>query len=157
MGRDARVLDSLPVRSVRHATERPLVRFVAVGSLVTALDFLVFNVLIGQIGTPSKTETVVANTVAFACATLAGYLLHATYTFRAARGWRSLTTFLAVAVGGAVVYDVTLLGLLHVYHAPHTLELNVLKALAAGFASLWNFQGFRILVFRSGKRSNPRQ
>jgi putative flippase GtrA len=150
------LLDSLPVRSVRHATERPLVRFVVVGTLVTALDFLVFNLLIGQTGTPSKTETLVANTAAFGTAALVGYVLHARYTFRAARGWRSLTTFLAVAGGGALVYDVTLLGLLHAFHPADTLELNVLKAVAAGFASLWNFQGFRILVFRTAKRSSTR-
>ena len=128
--------------------QRPLSRFLVVGSMVTAVDFGVFNVLLLFNVDPSKAYVLGANTLAFGVAANVGYQLHSRFTFRVGRRWQSFWAYVAVAVIGVSIYNVALYGFLLVVASTHPLALNVAKAGAVAVASIWNFQGYRLLAFR---------
>jgi len=128
--------------------QQPLTRFFFVGIVVTAVDFGIFNALVLLHGDPSTAYIVFANTIAFAVAANVGYQLHSRFTFRVGRQWRSFWAYVAVAVIGVTIYNASLLGLLWLIGSDHPIALNVAKVGAVGFASTWNFQGFRLLAFR---------
>lgn len=127
--------------------QRPLTRFFFVGIAVTAVDFGVFNLLVLLRGEPSRSFILLANTAAFAVAANVGYQLHSRFTFRVGRQWRSFWAYVAVAVVGVSIYNVSLLALLMLVDPGNPLALNLVKVGAVGFASTWNFQGFRLLAF----------
>lgn len=128
--------------------QQPLTRFFVVGMVVTAVDFGVFNALVLMHGEPSTAYILFANTIAFAIAANVGYQLHSRFTFRVGREWRSFWAYVAVAVIGVTIYNSSLLALLWLIGSDHPIALNIAKLGAVGFASTWNFQGFRLLAFR---------
>jgi putative flippase GtrA len=135
--------------------QHPLARFVAIGVLVTIIDFTVFNIVVAAYGgPPTRQYAIGANTLAFAVAASVGYMLHARYTFGVERDWGSFARYAAVALVGAAIYDLGLLFILWLpFESDHVLALNAAKAGAAMIAAVWNFQGFRIFTFgRSPRR-----
>lgn len=135
--------------------QRPLTRFFVVGVAVTAVDFGVFNALVLLHGDPSTAFILFANTIAFAVAANVGYQLHSRFTFRVGREWRSFWAYVAVAVIGVTIYNSSLLLLLWFIESDHPIALNIAKVGAVGVASMWNFQGFRLLAFRT-REGRPR-
>ncbi len=122
-------------------------RFAGVGLVATATDFAVFNLLLFATHDPPRLRVLLANTTAFAVATAVGYVLNARFTFRAARSRQSLVRYVAVALSGAAVYDLTLLALLTGADAHSTLAINLVKLGAVTVSAAWNFCGFALLVF----------
>lgn len=126
-------------------------RFAMVGVLATATDFLIFNVAILGETDPSATRLVLANTTAFACATVVGYLLNSRLTWGVGTGQRSLVRYVMVAVVGVAIYDGILLGLAHLTGAEGFLALNAIKLAAVGVSAAWNFVGFSLFAFSEPK------
>ncbi|MFN8637905.1 MAG: GtrA family protein [Dehalococcoidia bacterium] len=134
---------------------RPLSRFLVVGSIVTAVDFAIFNVILLAADQPTRLYVLGANTVSFGIAANVGYQLHARFTFRVDRRWRSFWTYVVVALVGVTVYNTALYGFLSLIASSTPIALNVAKVGAVIVASLWNFQGYRLLAFRppAGRRA----
>ncbi len=128
---------------------RPLSRFLVVGSLVTTVDFAIFNLFLLAADEPTRLYVLGANTVSFGIAANVGYQLHARFTFRVDRRWRSFWTYVVVALVGVTVYNAALFGFLSLIASNTPLALNVAKAGAVVVASFWNFQGYRLLAFRA--------
>ena len=141
---------------IRALQQRPPVRFLLVGGLVTAINFSVFNLVLFLAHDISRPYVLLANTIAFAVAATAGYQLHARLTFRANRDWRGFAAFALVAVAGVSIDNATLSLLLLPFDSNHPLTLNGAKAGAAVVAALWNYQGYRIFAFgRRWRRPEP--
>lgn len=143
----------MPSRSLRRLVNVllsiQLVRFLGVGFTATATDFVVFNLALIGVADPSPRRVLEANLLAFACATLVGYVLNARLTFRARRDRRSLLRYVLVVVVGAVIYNGTLLLLVDAIDPANLLLLNLLKAAAVVLSATWNFCGFAFFAFRS--------
>ncbi len=127
---------------------RPLSRFLVVGSIVTAVDFTIFNTFLLFNPEPTRLYVLLANTASFAVAANVGYQLHSRFTFQVGREWRSFWTYVAVALVGITIYNGALYALLLAVGSSHPLALNVAKAGAAIIAAGWNFLGYRFLAFR---------
>lgn len=125
-----------------------LVRFAGVGFVATATDFLVFNIALAGNGEPSRTHVVLANTAAFAVATLVGYVLNSRLTWGVRHQRRFLVRYVLVAMTGALLYDAALVGLLEGTRAEGYMALNAIKVGAVAVSALWNFFGFNTFVFR---------
>jgi putative flippase GtrA len=140
------------VQTLRGFIERLLAlrafRFLVVGSLATATDFLIFNIAIRGVADPSRGRLLLANTAAFACATVVGYLLNSRLTFGARPDRRSLIRYVIVAILGIALYDGALLGLVRITGAEGFVGLNAVKLVAVAVSATWNFIGFTFFVFR---------
>ncbi len=71
-------------------------------------------------------------------------------TFRAQIDQATFARYIAVAIVGAVVYDGTLVGLMHLADADSLVALNLVKLVAIALSAAWNFVGFSLFVFRDG-------
>jgi putative flippase GtrA len=138
-------------RAVRlfQAISPRLFRFALVGVAATAADFAVFNIVL--VGRPEATERLVllANTLAFATATLLSYALNSRFTFQSGQDRRALLRYFAVAIGGAVVYDLGLLTAIRALDADTAVALNAAKVCAVALSATWNFVGFAFFAFAS--------
>jgi putative flippase GtrA len=124
-----------------------LVRFVGVGLLATATDFLVFNLTILGTTDPPAIRILEANTLAFACATAVGYVMNARVTFRATRDRGSLARYVAVVLVGAAIYNGALALAVHTIDPGNRYLLNLVKLGAVLFSATWNFCGFSLFAF----------
>jgi len=137
-------------------------RFVAVGFLNTAIDFGLLNVfsLLTSITAGLKVGGV--NVPGFVVAVLNSYFWNKLWVFKDRSDRNAMADFpkfLAVTVIGLFINS-GLVILITTYVAPFagilnpTAWLNVAKALAAPISLIWNFAGFKFLVFRSKKPDN---
>jgi len=132
-----------------------LVRFAGVGFIATATDFLVFNAALAGNTHPGPIHVILANTSAFAVATLVGYALNARLTWGMSHRRQLLLRYAGVALLGALVYDAVLVGLLEATQADGYLALNAIKIAAVAVSATWNFIGFNFFVFRDPEARQP--
>jgi putative flippase GtrA len=130
-------------------------RFIGVGLTATLTDFVIFNLLIVGVDDPSWPRVLLANTTAFACATVVGYLLNSRVTFRASIDQGSFVRYVAVAIVGAAIYDGSLLALMWAFDADSIIALNVVKVAAVALSATWNFCGFAFFAFRTQESAAP--
>jgi len=127
-----------------------IVRFAGVGFIATATDFLVFNLALGGEADPSRTHVILANTLAFAMATVVGYVLNSRLTWGMRHRRQLLVRYALVAMAGALLYDAALVGLFEATQAEGYMALNAIKLAAVAVSATWNFVGFNFFVFRDG-------
>ena len=150
---------------------RQVFRFVVVGFINTALDFIVLNVLSKITGIGAHDAKIIfLNIVSFSVATTNSYFLNKYWSFgdtSSADRSRQFTIFLGVSVVGALVNTAVLRS--SVAFAPNLLSwiahiitvvlplsfwskidmtLNLAKVLATAVSLVWNFVGYKLLVFR---------
>jgi putative flippase GtrA len=125
----------------------PVSRFVLVGCLAACIDFAVFNLALPMVG-GSRTGAVLANTVSFAAATSVSFALNSRFTFGVTRSRAAFGRYLAVALVGVAIYDLSLLLVLLWTPPGDVLLTNVAKAVAVVPSATWNYLGFRRFAFR---------
>ena len=131
---------------------RRLLRFTVTGGLNTAVDLLLFNLLLWLHPTTDQTWIVVANSLAFGCGALNSYLLNKFWTFRSAQRiiFADLWRFAALTVAGILVTDalwwggVTLFGL---FITQTVILSNVIKVATLVIWSGCSYAGMRFWVF----------
>lgn len=124
-----------------------MLRFGLVGLFATATDFGVFNVGLVFATDPGRGSIIALNTLAFAVATSVSYSLNSRYTFAARRSGSALRRYFFVAVCGAVIYDLALVGGQQFIPAGDIVLLNAAKLGAASLSATWNFVGFSVFAF----------
>jgi putative flippase GtrA len=132
-------------------------KFIVVGVLNTAIDFGVLNALSYATGIYAGHYLIILNSVAFGAAVTNSYLWNKYWTFKEQASGQvrasEASTFLVVSVIGlainsGIVYGVT------TYIAPPlavftpALWENFAKLLATGVALIWNFLGYKFVVFK---------
>lgn len=134
-------------RRIRFAPS--FVRFGLVGFVATILDFTMFNAALAGEYEPSTAHLMFAATSGFSVATYVSYQLNSRYTFRATRDNGALGRYYAIAIGGVLLHNATLLVLRAVLSPETFIELNGTKVMALGVSLLWNYVGYRQFAFRN--------
>lgn len=130
-----------------------IVKFGIVGFLNTVIDFGILNLLSWMTGIYSGKQIIILNSVAFAFAVTNSYFWNKYWTFNSGDNAKKgeFAEFLAVSVVGliintGIVYTVTTYAPLFVEN-PALLE-NIAKLFATAFALIWNFIGYKFIVFK---------
>lgn len=131
------------------------VKFVIVGFLNTALDFGVLNLLSYITGIYSGKEIIILNSVSFVIAMTNSYFWNKYWTFKKAgeaqvKEFLEFVTvgFIGLLINSGVVFTVTTYIAPFVNFSPEVME-NLAKAFATIFSLVWNFVGFKFIVFRA--------
>lgn len=130
------------------------VRFLAVGVLNTAIDFAVLNLLSLATGITSGNGLIPLNMISFAVAVTNSYFLNRKWTFKDESGpaAKKFTVFLIVSIIGAFintgVVRLVSTNISPMFGLSPQLWLNFAKAVATGVSLLWNFAGFKFIVFK---------
>lgn len=133
-------------------------KFVVIGFMNTAIDFGVLNLLMWQTGIYRGKWIILLNAIAFAVAVINSYLWNKYWTFRAKEADEPgeiakefsqfiMVTLIGLAINTSIVFGVT------TFITPFfglSLELwaNLAKAAATGFSLIWNFIGYKFIVFK---------
>ncbi len=123
------------------------VRFGLVGLLKTVLDFATFNLVLLFTQTEGGLMVLVANTAGFCVAVASSFVLNGRFTFRTAARRGGFWLYVAVSVIGLVLYNGGLALILLLVDPRGALALNVAKLVPLAISLVWNFLGYRYLVF----------
>lgn len=130
-------------------------RFAVVGVANTGIDFAVFNVLIRIFGVTKGEAIIPIKFAAFLAANINSYLLNKKWTFKdntKGEGARKFSLYLTVSVVGALlnlstVYLITTF-IDPLFSLSPQLWANVANLVATGISLVWNFLGYKIIVFK---------
>lgn len=131
-------------------------KFAAVGFLNTTIDFGILNMLSAITGLTAGLVIGEVNVPGFLAAVVNGYFWNKYWVFRARTGstLHDFPKFLVVSVIGLLINSGMVI-LVTTYREPFfgadaRIWLNVAKAAATATALVWNFMGYKFLVFRGG-------
>jgi putative flippase GtrA len=135
-------------------TLRQFGKFVIVGTLNTGIDFGVLNLLSWKTGIYGGTRLAPMNVPGFLLALANSYMLHKYWTFDQQSRWSiggEMGVFALVSAMGLCVNTALLVGLTRLMTPPSgfTPQLweNIAKATATIGSLVWNFVGYRYVVF----------
>jgi putative flippase GtrA len=128
-------------------------RFLAVGTLNTAIDFGTLNLLSWLTGIYGGVRLAPINVPGVLLALTNSYLLNKYWTFHtSASPDRRVSQFVLVSLIGIGLNTALVVALTHAVTRPAGLTPqlweNVAKALATGGTLVWDFFGYKYLVFR---------
>jgi putative flippase GtrA len=129
-------------------------KFLAVGTLNTAIDFGTLNFLSWLTGIYGGLRLAPINVAGVLLALTNSYLLNKHWTFQTrAHPRRDVGRFVLVSLIGVGLNTALVVALTHVIARPAGLTPqlweNLAKALATGGTLLWDFLGYKFLVFRA--------
>ncbi len=132
-----------------------LAKFAEVGILNTAIDFGILNLLIWLTGITGGWAIAPLNATSFLCATTNSYFWNKFWTFKkkdGAKGGEFIQFLIVSAIGigintGIVVAGTTLVS--PVLGMSPAAWANIMKLLATFVSLVWNFLGYKFIVFKS--------
>lgn len=141
-----------------------VLRFALVGVTNTLVNFIILNAVFHVFGV----NKIAANLIATSCALVYSFLLNRSYVFAHKGRWQSqfLRFFAVTAVGTLLLNNAVFALGLHLFaglsvtvaHAAQlsadTVQINCSALLATMFGMVWNYLGYKILVFRDMVTSN---
>ena len=133
-------------------------KFVVIGFMNTAIDFGVLNLLMWQTGIYKGQWIILLNAIAFAVAVINSYIWNKHWTFRAKEADEPgevakefsqfiMVTLVGLAINSSIVYGVTTF-IPPFFGLSPELWANLAKAAATGFSLIWNFIGYKFIVFK---------
>jgi len=129
-------------------------RFVVVGFINTAINFIVLNFLSYLTGIKSGSNIIFLAAISFSVATSNSYFMNKRWAFKDNSNYhtgRKFTRFLLVslvglAINSGIVYFITTF--FHpIFNLSATPWLNVGIVIATGVSLIWNFIGYKLFVF----------
>lgn len=131
-----------------------LAKYALVGVINTAIDFGILNFLIAITSITSGPLIILINAVAFSLAVINSYFWNKEWVFPGSKK-ASFVTFLIVSIIGIgintfIVYFLTT-NVSPVFVKSAALWANLAKILATGASLIWNFLGYRLVVFTGTK------
>lgn len=133
-------------------------KFAAVGFLNTAIDFGILHLLSATTGVTEGFRIGGVNVPGFGAAAFNGYFWNQLWVFRARDKdesfFHDFPTFLVVTIAGAlvnsavVVFITTYVPFFEVFSKE--MRLTLAKVAATVISMVWNFVGYKFLVFRRG-------
>lgn len=140
---------------IKYQTLIQFLKFAFVGVINTAVDFAVLNLLMWTTGIYKGRWIILLNAIAFSVAVINSYIWNKFWTFKAKEteaGPQEFTKFLIISLVGiglntGIVYFVTT-------YVPPILSIsaplwaNTAKILATVLSLIWNFIGYKFLVFK---------
>ena len=133
-----------------------ITKYVLVGSLNTGIDFAVLNLLLWMTGIYSGKWIILLNAIAFSVAVINSYFWNKFWTFKD-KGTdgskvKEFSQFVSITLIGmilntAVVYFMTTFTSPIMELSPE-LWANLAKVFATGISLVWNFLGYKFIVFK---------
>ena len=131
-------------------------RFVVVGIINTAINFIVLNALSYLLHVTKGENIIWITAVAFIVATTNSYFMNKHWSFQdktSDDGGRKPTLFLLVSLVGLAI-NAGIVYLITTYMSPmfglsQHLWLNAAAVVATGISLIWNFIGYRVFVFKN--------
>jgi putative flippase GtrA len=130
-------------------------KFFVVGILNTGIDFAILNFLMWMTQTYEGGHVAIFNTISFSVAVINSYILNKYWTFEDKSSIKApvqFAKFLTVAVIGWILNTGILFSIttyIHpVFGLSSALWANLAKAMATGVVLVWNFVGYKFLVFK---------
>lgn len=132
-----------------------VIRFGVVGVLNTGIDFGILNILSYLTGITEGNRIIPLKGVAFLAANVNSYIINKKWTFKdnsSGEGAKRFSVYLSVSVIGALI-NIGVVYLITTHVPPQfgmspTLWLNAANLVATGFSLIWNFVGYKLIVFR---------
>ena len=137
------------------ATFNQFWRYAIIGLINTAIDFLVLNLLSYITGIYEGNGLIPLNVISFTVAVTNSYFMNKKWAFKDAAfgdAGKKFSLFLLVSIIGAIL-NTTVVRFVSTNIDPmfglsQELWLNVAKVLATGLSLVWNFTGYKLLVFK---------
>jgi putative flippase GtrA len=133
------------------------IKFCIVGVINTGIDFAVLNLLMWIFGIYKGNWIILLNAISFTAAVANSYLFNKFWTFgekTTGAGYltKQFTQFMFVSIIGitintAIVFTTTTY-ISPLFGLSTALWANFAKALATGVSMIWNFIGYKFLVFK---------
>ncbi len=132
-----------------------LMRFVVVGLINTGIDFLILNVEMFLTRITSGPGMIAQNAISFGVATINSYYLNKKWTFsdneRKKEGIK-FTQFLTVSIIGIIINTIIVYlfttSVQPMFGLNPQLWANVGKIIATAISLIWNFLGYKFIVFK---------
>ncbi|MEI7425734.1 MAG: GtrA family protein [Candidatus Moraniibacteriota bacterium] len=134
---------------------KQLAKFIVVGGINTGIDFLVLNIEMILTGITSGPSMLILNSISFSVATTNSFFMNKRWTFEDSGNKKDgvkfsqflIVSIIGITINGGVVYLITsfvdpLFGL------NPQLWANVAKLFATGISLVWNFIGYKFIVFK---------
>ncbi|MDP3963256.1 MAG: GtrA family protein [bacterium] len=141
----------------RRASLFQLGKYAAIGFFNTALDFGIINLLSVMTGINKGIGVGALNSVSFAIAVTNSYFWNKYWTFKANGSAKSseFVQFVIVSLIGLIINSGFVTALTTYVAPPGGLDaqqwLNAVKAISIVISLLWNFTGYKYIVFRNQK------
>jgi len=133
-------------------------KFVAIGLLNTAIDFGVLNLLMWLADIYKGKWLFLFNAASFTIALINSYLWNKLWTFKD-KSTKDVpvefSRFLMISIIGAIINS-SIIYFITTYITPYyglseQIWANLAKVLATGFSLIWNFLGYKFIVFNTKK------
>jgi len=128
-------------------------KFVVIGLMNTVIDFAILNFLMWWTGIYSGASIILLNMVSFSIAVFNSYFWNKYWTFKdldkiEAKEFSQfiLVTLIGLAINSSIVYGITTL-VSPMFGISPELWANLAKVAATGFSLIWNFIGYKFVVF----------
>lgn len=132
-------------------------KFGLVGVLNTAIDFGILNFLISITGITAGRGIIAMNTLSFSIAVINSYFWNKEWVFPGRKKSNFMlfliVSFIGIGINSGVVYTLTTF-VPPVIVSSDTLWANLAKVLATGLSLIWNFLGYKLLVFKESARAD---
>ena len=130
-------------------------KFVLIGFLNTGIDFAILNLLMWQTEIYSGKYIILLNAIAFSVAVTNSYFWNKFWIFRAKETDKKAgefaqfvaVTLVGMAINTTIVYSVTTL-VSPMFGLSVEFWANLAKAAATGISLVWNFIGYKFIVFK---------
>lgn len=130
------------------------VKFGIIGGMNTAIDFSILNLLMWWTGIYSGGQIILLNIISFAVAVINSYFWNKYWTFKDKdeAGVVEFSQFIAVtliglAINSSVIYIITTF-VDPMFGLNEKLWANLAKVVATGLSLIWNFTGYKFIVFK---------
>lgn len=134
---------------------KQFLKFITVGFMGTIIDFGILNLLSWLTGVTSGDGIIPINIVAFVSALTFSFYFNKRWTFddlSVGETHRKFTWFLLISLGGVTINTLIVRFLTTninpAFDVDPRLWLNIAKFLATGASGLWNFFGYKLIVFK---------
>lgn len=134
---------------------KQLLKFGITGIINTGIDFVILNILTFLTGITQGYQLFGLNVASFSIATVNSYFLNKYWTFEARSKEKQaaqFSQFLAISIIGAIINS-GIVAFFTTYISPAfglspAIWVNVAKVFATFISLIWNFIGYKFIVFR---------
>ncbi|HAI73881.1 MAG TPA: hypothetical protein DCS28_01210 [Candidatus Moranbacteria bacterium] len=134
---------------------KQFVKFFAVGIINTAIDFVVLNFEMAVTGITSGPYMFILNSISFSVATINSFFMNKRWTFEDKENKQSGVKFsqflvvsvIGITINGGIVYAITSF-INPLFGMNPQLWANVAKLSATAISLVWNFLGYKFIVFK---------
>lgn len=131
------------------------IRFAIIGGINTGVDFAVLNLLSWITGVNKGNGVIWLNLVSFSVAVINSYFLNKFWAFKdqsSSEQGKKFVSFITISIIGAVI-NTSIVRFISTNVDPMfglsaQLWLNVAKLFATGVSLIWNFIGYKLVVFK---------